>query len=45
MVTNLPANAGDTGLVPGSGNKIPPAMGPLSPWDITTEPVLKGPPQ
>ena len=40
-MVNLPANAGDTGLVPGSGNKIPHATGQLSPWDTTTEPALQ----
>ena len=29
MVNNLPANAGDTASVPGSGNKIPQATGRL----------------
>ena len=36
---NLPANAGDTGLIPGSG-KIPYAMEQLSLCATTTEPVL-----
>ena len=39
MVKNLPANAGDPGLVPGWVGKIPHAEGQLSPWDTTTEPV------
>ena len=31
MVKNPPANAGDVGLIPGQGTKIPPAMGQLRP--------------
>ena len=38
MVKNLPANAGDTGSIPGS-RKIPHASGQLS-LCATTEPVL-----
>ena len=30
MVKTLPANAGDTGLIPGTGTKIPHARGKLS---------------
>ena len=30
MVKNLPSNAGDVGLIPGRGTKIPHAMGQLS---------------
>ena len=30
MVKNLPCNAGDTGLIPGQGTRIPHAMGQLS---------------
>ena len=29
MVKNLPSNAGDIGLIPGQGTKIPHAMGQL----------------
>ena len=29
MVKNLPSNAGDTGLIPGQGTKIPHAVGQL----------------
>ena len=39
VVKNLPSNAGDTGLIPGRGTKIPHAMGQLSPHTTTTEPV------
>ena len=31
MVTNLPSNAEDAGLIPGPGSKISHAMGQLSP--------------
>ena len=31
MVKNLPSNAGDSGLIPGGGTKIPHAVGQLSP--------------
>ena len=31
MVKNLPCNAGDVGLIPGLGTKIPYAAGQLSP--------------
>ena len=30
MVKNLPSNAGDVGLIPGQGTKIPHATGQLS---------------
>ena len=31
VVKNLPSHAGDVGLIPGEGTKIPQAMGQLSP--------------
>ena len=31
MVRNLPSNAGDLGLIPGQGTKIPHAEGQLKP--------------
>ena len=31
MVKNLPSDAGDTGLIPGRGTKIPHTMGQLGP--------------
>ena len=37
VVKNLPYNAGDTGLIPGQGNKIPHAVGQLSQRATTTE--------
>ena len=37
MVKNLPANAGDTGSIPGLGIQIPHAMGQLRPCTTTTE--------
>ena len=40
MVKNLPANAGDPGLIPGRVRKIPHAEGQRSPCDTTTEPAL-----
>ena len=40
LVKNLPANAGDAGLVPGLKTKIPRVSGQLSPCPTTTEPVL-----
>ena len=40
VVRNLPANAGDTGSIPGLGAKIPHATEQLSPCATTTEPVL-----
>ena len=39
VVKNLPANAGDTGSIPGPG-KIPHASEQLSPFATTIEPVL-----
>ena len=37
MVKNLPSNAGDVGLIPGRGTKIPHATGELSLCTTTTE--------
>ena len=37
VVKNLPSNAGDAGLIPGWGTKIPHAVGQLSPRATTTE--------
>ena len=37
VVKNLPFNAGDTGLIPGQGTKIPHAAGQLSPHTSTRE--------
>ena len=37
VVKNLPYNAGDAGLIPGWGTKIPHAMWQLSPRTTTTE--------
>ena len=39
VVKNLPSNAGDAGLIPGWGTKIPRATGQLSPCDTTREPT------
>ena len=39
IVKNPPSNAGDTGLIPGQGTKIPHAVGQLSPRMTTTEPA------
>ena len=39
MVKNPPANAGDSGLIPGWGTKIPHAAEQLRPGATTTEPV------
>ena len=39
VVKNLPSNAGDVGLIPGRGTKIPHAMGQLNPHATTTEPA------
>ena len=36
---NLPSNAGDMGLIPGRGTKIPHATGQLSLRATTTEPM------
>ena len=37
VVKYPPYNAGDTGLIPGQGTKIPHAVGQLSPCATTTE--------
>ena len=37
VVKNPPYNAGDVGLIPGQGTKIPHATGQLSPRATTTE--------
>ena len=37
VVKNPPSNAGDTGLIPGQGTKIPHAAGQLSLRATTTE--------
>ena len=42
VVKNPPSNAGDTGLIPGRGTKIPHAMGQLSLRAVTTEPACSG---
>ena len=42
MVKNLPSNAGDTGLIPGQGTKIPHATGQLSLRVAATEPEGSG---
>ena len=39
MVKNPPSNAGDVGLIPGQGTKIPHAVQPVSPRAATTEPM------
>ena len=39
VVKNPPSNAGDAGLIPGRGIKIPHAVGQLSLRATTTEPV------
>ena len=39
VVKNPPVNAGDTGLIPGLGTKIPHPMGQLSLRSATTEPM------
>ena len=39
VVENPPSNAGDTGLIPGRGTKIPHAAGQLSPCSTTKEPA------
>ena len=38
VVKYLPSSAGDRGLIPGLGIKIPHASGQLSPHTATTEP-------
>ena len=40
VVKNLPANAGDVGLISSLGIKIPHPTGQLSPHPATTEPAL-----
>ena len=42
VVKKLPSSAGDTGLIPGQGTKIPHATGQLSLWVATTEPAGSG---
>ena len=37
VVKNPPSNAGDMGLIPGQGTKIPRALGQLSPRTTTRE--------
>ena len=39
VVKNPPSNAGDAGLIPGRGTKIPHAMGQLSLCATTREPA------
>ena len=39
VVKKQPSNAGDVGLIPGWGTKIPHAAGQLSPRTTTTEPL------
>ena len=39
VVKNPPSNAGDAGLIPGRGTRIPHASGQLSPQATTTEPT------
>ena len=39
MVKNLPCNAGDTGLIPGWGTKVPYAEEQLIPSATPTEPA------
>ena len=40
MLKNPPSNAGDVGLIPGRGTKIPHAAGQLSLHAASTEPAL-----
>ena len=42
VVKNPPSHAGDAGLIPGRGTKIPHAAGQLSPCTATTEPTRSG---
>ena len=42
MVKNLPCNAGDSGLIPGWGTKIPHAAGQLSLSTTNMEPLHSG---
>ena len=39
VIKNLPCNAGNVGLIPGQGIKIPHAMEQVRPHDATTEPA------
>ena len=39
MVRNPPCNAGDMGSIPGQRTEVLHAMGQLSPWVTTREPV------
>ena len=39
VAKNLPSNAGDKGLIPGQGTKIPCAVGQLSPRATTKDPA------
>ena len=39
LVRNPPSNAGNVGVIPGGGTKIPHAAGKLSPCATTTEPA------
>ena len=41
MVKNPPSNAGDVGLIPGQGTKIPHAAGQLSPHSSARAPQLR----
>ena len=41
MVKNLPCNAGDAGLIPGWGTKIPHAVEQLSPCPVTTKSMCR----
>ena len=42
VVKNPPSNAGDAGLIPGWGTKIPHATGQLSPHEATEEKLQCG---
>ena len=42
VVKNPPSDAGNLGLIPGLGNKIPHAMGHLSPWNAIAKPMRSG---
>ena len=42
VVKNPPSNAGDSGLIPGQGTKIPHAVGQLSLSTATAEPTYSG---
>ena len=43
MVKSPPSHVGDVGLIPGGRIKIPYAVGPLSPFTTTTEPMFCSP--